>query len=218
MKNIFDYKIWIFDLDGTLYHQLPVRLEMALRLIFYYAIRPHRLKELFMLKDYRNLREKRFKAEEENFQELQIELMAQKYKMDSSTVEKIIDRWLIKNPLKVIKRWQRKKMLSTIKTQQSQGKTIIIYSDYPVAEKLQALDLNADYKFWSNDEIINCMKPNSKGLKNIIESLKLNCKEILYVGDRDDRDKICAEGANVDYLDVNEFEKIISLGGDYEKR
>ena len=34
------YNAYIFDLDGTLYHQLPVRMYMLLRLILHYFLRP----------------------------------------------------------------------------------------------------------------------------------------------------------------------------------
>lgn len=207
MKNLSDYKTWIFDLDGTLYHQKPVRIEMALRLLFHYLIRPFKFRELLMLRDYRLLREQRFKAEETDFQKSQIAEIAQRYNTNTAAVEKIVDFWLIQKPLKILKRWCRDKVLSAIKTQQAKGTTIIVYSDYPVAEKLQALELQPNYSFWSSDNLIRCMKPDSKGLKNILKHLKLNPAEVLYVGDRDDRDGLCASGAGVDYLDINNFEK-----------
>lgn len=39
----------------------------------------------------------------------------------------------------------------------------------------------------------------------IIKKLKLKVNKVLYVGDRSDRDGICAERAGIDYLDVKEF-------------
>ena len=206
-KSLIDYKVWIFDLDGTLYYQLPVRIEMALRLILYYMFRPFKICELLMLRQYRKLREKPTNAD--NFHQLQIAEMSSRYKMSTDEVSKIIDYWLIKRPLPVIRRWQREKVLSTIKFYQSQGIKIIVYSDYPVADKLQALNLQADYKFYSNDNLIKCMKPNPQGLLNIIKHLKLNLQDILYVGDRDDKDGKCAKQVGVDYLDINEFERLI---------
>lgn len=88
-----------------------------------------------------------------------------------------------------------------------QGKSFVIYSDYPVKEKLSALGLCPDYSFWSDDGVINCMKPNSRGLEVIIFLLGTGRSEILYVGDRYDRDGLCASGAGIDYMDVRDFMK-----------
>ena len=206
-KKYYEYKVWIFDLDGTLYKQLPVRVEMAMRLIMHYMIRPFKLRELLMLRQYRKMREK--PANDSNFHQQQIQEMSQRYNMSTDEVSRVIDYWLIKRPLNVLKRWQRAKVLSTIRKHQTQGTTIIVYSDYPVADKLHALNLQADYEFWSNDDLIKCMKPNPQGLQNIIKHLKLNPQDILYVGDRNDKDGKCSESVGIDYLDINEFEKLI---------
>ena len=85
------------------------------------------------------------------------------------------------------------------------GTKIIIYSDNPVKEKINAINFTPDYAFWSCDEMIHCMKPDSQGLINIINFLGLNKSEVLYIGDRYDKDGLCALGAGIDYLDVKNF-------------
>ena len=112
---------------------------------------------------------------------------------------------MIEKPQIFIKIFQRRKLIAAIKSAKLRGVTIVIYSDNPVAEKIKALYFVPDYAFWSDDDLIKCMKPNPKGLRNIIELLKLNREEILYIGDRDDRDGACAKSAGVDYCDVKEF-------------
>ncbi|MBQ3446072.1 MAG: HAD family hydrolase [Synergistaceae bacterium] len=92
---------------------------------------------------------------------------------------------------------------------QASGKTVIIYSDYPVKEKLDALSFTPDYSFWSGDGFIECMKPDSSGIARVIDSLGFDRVEILYVGDRYGRDGLCAEGTGIDYMDVKEFVKKI---------
>ena len=48
------------------------------------------------------------------------------------------------------------------------------------------------------------MKPDSHGLENIINLLGFhkNKNEVLYIGDRYDRDGLCAKSAGINYIDV----------------
>ena len=194
-----DYKVWIFDLDGTLYRQLPLRLEMAAKLLVYYGSHPWRLKELFLIREYRQAREKFFLPDEENFERLR-----SKYGLEPS---KVIRDWLIERALTAVKRWRREKILAAIEKHRREGGMVIVYSDYPVEEKLKAMGLTVDRGYWSGDPLIDCLKPDPRGLNNVIERLKLDRGEILYVGDRDDRDGECARRAGVAYLDVHAFEE-----------
>ena len=189
----------MFDLDGTLYRQTPLRIEMAARLLTYYFFRPWRISELLLIREYRAAREKFFLSDRENFDRLR-----RKYNLEP---EKIIRRWMIDGALTAVRRWRREKILRAIEEHRRSGGLVIVYSDYPVGEKLRAMGLTVDHEFWSGDPIINCLKPDSRGLENVIERLKLLRAEILYVGDRDDRDGECARRAGVDYMDVTDFER-----------
>lgn len=207
MKNFLSYKAWIFDFDGTLFNNLPVRIFMAIWLIIYYLPRPLKWKELLILRDYRRLHEKLFAAEFKNCHELQLKNLSESYKVSTQEIWNIINSWTIEKPKFLIKKFQRQKLIAAVKSAQLRGVKIVIYSDNPVAEKVKALDFVPDYAFWSDDDLIKCMKPNPQGLNNIIKLLKLNREEILYVGDRDDRDGDCAKNSGVDYCDVKKFVK-----------
>lgn len=202
--KLTDYKIWVFDLDGTLYRQLPVRLEMATKLCIYYFLRPWRLRELFLLKEFRAEREKLL-SDEENFARLR-----EKYKIEP---RKIIREWLFDRALESVRRWRREKVLSAIEEHRRSGGKVIVYSDYPVAEKLRAMRLTVDGEYWSGDPLIDCLKPDPRGLNNVIDRLGLERSQMLYVGDRDDRDGECARRAGVTYLDIEEFESHIHSKG-----
>ena len=202
------YKAWILDFDGTLSYQIPVRIFMALWLAGYYFFRPWRLKEIFILRDWRRLREERFCADKKNFRELQLKEISRRYKISVKSVEKILNSWLIERPQKILRFCVRRKLLDAAKFYQSHGVKMIVYSDNPVKEKLSAIDFFPDASF-SADEIF-CMKPDVHGLKKILAEFKLNPADVLYIGDRDDRDGICARRAGVNYLDVKNFEKFIS--------
>ena len=199
------YKLIIADFDGTLYYQLPVRILMALWLILYYAVFPLRIKELFFLRDFRRLQEKRFGTGTKNFYNAQIQEAAKLYNLNHDKAELLINLWLIRRPLRIIKLFRRRRLLSWLKSHQKSGVKIIIYSDNPVKEKINAINFIPDYAFWSCDEIINCMKPDSHGLLNIIKFLAVNKREVLYIGDRFDRDGLCAKSAGIDYIDVKNF-------------
>ena len=196
--KLTDYRVWVFDLDGTLYRQMPVRLEMAAKLLTYYFLRPWRLRELFLLKEFRAERE-RLLSDEENFTRLRA-----KYNVEP---KKIIRAWLFDRALDSVRRWRREKVLSAIEAHRRSGGMVIVYSDYPVEDKLRAMDLEVDREYWSGDPLIDCLKPDPRGLNNIIDRLQLDRSAILYVGDRDDRDGECARRSGVTYLDIGEFER-----------
>ena len=211
MKNFLDYKAWVIDFDGTFFYQLPVRIFMAAWLLIYYLPRPLHWKELFILMDYRRVREKLFAAESANFYELQLKNLSERYNVGVEEILKIVTSWTIEKPQFLIKKFQRKKLIAAIKFAQLRGVKIVIYSDNQVDEKIKALDFVPDYAFWSDDDLIKCMKPDSKGLNNILNFLCLKPAEVLYIGDRDDRDGICAKSAGVKYFDVREFTKNLSV-------
>ncbi len=202
-----NYETLIFDLDGTLYHQLPVRIFMAVWMIMHYVLRPMKYRELLAVLKYRELREKLFRNDDEDFHARQINETSRIFGLRPDETERIINSWMNNKPLKLVKTFRRKKLLSKLKELQTSGKIIIVYSDYPVKEKLRALNFEPDKYYWSNDGFINCMKPSASGLLRIIRELKLNAQNILYVGDRYDRDGECAGRAGIDYADVKEFVK-----------
>lgn len=206
------YNAYIFDLDGTLYHLLPVRVYMLLRLILHYSLRPHKIRELLALRMYRRLREERFGCDAEDFGRVQVERAAWEYGLDTEYVRGVISLWMNRIPLRAVRFFRRRKLLRLIKSLQASGKIIVVYSDYPVKEKLDALKLSPNYQFWSEDGVIECMKPDSSGITRAVDALGLGREEILYVGDRYDRDGLCAEEAGFGYMDVREFVKKIHGG------
>ena len=199
------YRALVLDLDGTLYCQFPVRAIMALRLAGYYLLRPHRIREVLLLRKYRQLREELYRAECEDFAAQQVREAARSCGIDAEQAERVITSWMIHKPLKVIEIFRRRKLVDAVKKFQQSGGMVVVYSDYPVKEKLEALKLKPDYSYWSNDGFINCMKPNPDGLKKIIAALGLDRAEILYIGDREDKDGMCARNAGVAYIDVRNF-------------
>lgn len=199
MKSIYSYKAIIIDMDGTLYYQKPVRICMAMELFLYYLLHFNKIKELFILKKYREIREKESSYKDLNFINNQYEIIAKKFNVNSEYVDKIVKFWMYEKPLKYIFKYADKKLLEAINKLKNNKIEIIIYSDYPVKQKLEVLDLNVNYTFSANDKEILCLKPNPKAIKSIMKRINLIPKDVLFLGDRYEKDGKSAQNVGMDY-------------------
>ena len=191
-KRLSEYKIIILDMDGTLYYQIPLRFCMFFELMLYYIFHFSRINELFMLYKFRKSYDKGF-IEQENY---------------------VIKYWMQEKPLKYISLFRDKKLLRLMGDLQKGGAKIAIYSDYPVKQKIKSFpDFSVKYFFCASDEIIQCLKPDPKGLKNILYKFGEKAENCLFIGDRYEKDGKCAEDAGTDYiiLDKIPFMRNISL-------
>ncbi|MDR1773386.1 MAG: HAD hydrolase-like protein [Clostridioides sp.] len=185
-KSIKDYKAIILDMDGTMYFQFPLRVCMACSLLVYYTIHFWRIKELFLIKQFRGLREKGLLKKSENF-------------VDEET-KKIIDFWIYEYPLRFIRMFRDKKLIEMVNKLKLRGTMIIVYSDYYVYDKVKTIDVNIDYCFYSGDKIVNCLKPNSSGLRNILKEIEVESCDCLFIGDRYEKDGVCAKTVGMDFI------------------
>ena len=181
-KEITDYKAWVLDMDGTLYYQLPVRICMAFELLFYYLFRPNKISDLVSVYKYRKKNEKG---------ELQ--------KQDVN-----ITVWMQKKPKKYVRFFRDRKLIKQAQTMQRRGVKTVVYSDYPLTEKLEALSpFQPDFAFSAGDAEIQCLKPDNKGLLHIVKVLNLPVEDIVFIGDRLEKDAACAQKTGMDYLVLN---------------
>lgn len=205
-KHLMDYRVIIFDVDGTLYSQPALRLYMAADLLRYYICHPFLIKELFIIRKYRFVRENWQKLCPEptelssSIEERQYAYVAEKMNTSSDNVRKLISYWLHKHPLKLIPRYKDARLSALISSLGNKGITTAIYSDYPAAEKLEALGIPADYIFCSSDEGINCMKPDPKAMYIILDRLHEIPENVLMIGDRYSRDGLAAENTGIDFI------------------
>jgi hypothetical protein len=63
------------------------------------------------------------------------------------------------------------------------GVKIIVYSDYPAAKKLEMLRFEVDHCFCASDPEINCLKPDIKGIQQIIAVVQEPVAQMLFIGD-----------------------------------
>lgn len=195
------YKAIILDMDGTLYFQLPVRIFMAFDLLIHYCAHIMNIKELFALKEFRKIRENGVIQNKFFFTSKQYDIVARRFQMEPDAVRMLVKYWMFERPLKYIYRFRDKKLLELIQLLHNKGIKIIVYSDYHAEEKIEALEsLKVDYIFCASDPEIMCLKPDIKGLVRIVEIIDEPIERILFIGDRYEKDGLCAAGVGVDFL------------------
>jgi len=74
-----------------------------------------------------------------------------------------------------------------------------VFSDYPVIDKLRALDLldRVPLALCATDPAINAFKPHPKGFLKACEFWNLHPEDVLYVGDRPEVDAVGAATAGM---------------------
>jgi len=178
-KEITDYKALVLDMDGTLYYQIPVRICMAFELFFYHIFHLNKISDISAIYKYRKRNES-----------------GELFKQDAN-----IAVWMQKKPQKYVRFFRDKKLIKFAEKMQKRGSKTVIYSDYPLKEKLEALlPFNPNFAFSSDNVEIQCLKPNNKGLLHIVDVLKLPVEDIVFIGDRFEKDAACAKQTGMDYL------------------
>lgn len=194
----------LFDLDGTLYHQRPVQLRMALELLLLplRTLSPGRTRRVWShIKGYRKLHE-RMRAmghAEESLRELQLAETARSLGADLAEVRATVSEWMIQRPLPHVARAMRSDLPAFLQYLAQQDLTMGVLSDYPVEEKLGAMGVRDRFSLalCSSDPEINALKPHPRGLHHASEQWGLAPAEVLYVGDRQDVDAAGARAAGM---------------------
>lgn len=204
---IHSKKVFIFDVDGTLYSQPKMRLSMAFRLLLHYGLHIWKVKELLSIYYFRKIRE------DEEFQSItmdeQISAAAQKAGVDVQKAKDAITLWMFEAPLDIIKKCSFESVLEFIHQMQEDGKEVVIYSDYPANEKLQTLGLNPSRIFTPENPEIAELKPSKKAMIYIMKEIGCSSKEIVYIGDRDEKDRVSADYSEIDYCDIRDLLRLL---------
>src|SRR4051794_27917870 len=98
-KSTFDVaglKAIVFDVDGTLYRQSPLRRAMALRLLYAHAVRPlEGLRTFRVLSAYRKAQEHlRDGGVSADLAEAQLRFACERTKAERSFVAACVERWM----------------------------------------------------------------------------------------------------------------------------
>lgn len=196
-RNIKDYRLYVFDLDGTLYDQPKLRLIMAMRLMLYYMCHPFSVKELLILQHFRKVKDTwtGSSSEEEIYKRV-----ADDKKTSPDKVAGIVKKWIYDNPLSALKSASDEHLAKWIAYLRKEGKKVVVLSDYPTKDKLNALGITVDGQYGPDDERLSELKPSPKGLQIIMQDTGISAEDILMIGDRDEKDGASARAAGVDSL------------------
>ena len=195
----FPIKGVIFDVDGTLYHQKPVRLRMALRLGCHFFRHPTHIKELLGIYYFRKIRET------EKFRVLPLEEQIREAASrtgihETQCLKAAIQRWMFDAPLPYIHSHQNRKMLCLLNWLRAEGKRILIYSDYAPERKLNVLDVKADAVYYPGTNGIDELKPSGKSVRKILDDQGFLLEETVFIGDRPEKDGESARAAGIRFI------------------
>lgn len=182
-----DIRLVVFDVDGTLYHQKPLRRRMAAELLKHTALRRETL-TLKVLQDYRRMRERLAEADVSPFEARLENDVAATHDISPERVRAIVNEWIDRRPLPFLRNVRRSGVDALFDALRREGRTIAVLSDYPLAAKMKALSLQADIAVAANDAQVLALKPNSKGLRHVLQRSGVPAAHALMVGDRDERD------------------------------
>ena len=196
-KGFNDYKLYVFDLDGTLYDQPRLRKIMAMRLIKYYILHPFSMTDLLILMYFRKVKDSWTESAADDD-------IIKKVSEDKHTgrdrVARIVRKWIYDDPLFVLRKTRDEALIKRISLLRSDGAKVVVLSDYPTAAKLKALGVSVDGSYGPEDARIDELKPSPKGLWVIMEDFDVAAEDVLMIGDRMEKDGASAEAAGVDFL------------------
>lgn len=206
-RNINEYKLILFDMDGTLYFQRPLQIHMALKMLLS-CLKPGGMREINIVLKFRKLREhwNAAASADTDIDQEQYAHLATHLNIDIAEVEQAVQKWIYEKPLSIICKYRDNTLFEIIKKYHLQNKQVVIYSDYPATDKRDALALPSIPCFYGGQKEIGCMKPNPDGIIYIMSSYQIsNSADVLMVGDRMSKDGQAAILAGADYLILNKF-------------
>ena len=189
----------VFDVDGTLYRQRPLRIRMA-RDILLHTLLKRDLNVITVLAKYRRIRER---LGEEQIIDFEPALIAQTTTATANSpdsVRSIVSEWVERRPLRYLAACRYPGLSQLFAGLRRSGKSIGVLSDYPAVAKLEALGLSANHVVSAGDESIGLLKPHPRGLESLIAAAGVKPHETVVIGDRFDRDGLVAQRAGAQAL------------------
>lgn len=193
----------LLDVDGTLYHQPALRAFMAAELAWSFAARgPARaLRDLRLLRIFRHERERLrlLGRPAERLEDAQYARAAAVANVEETQVRAVVEDWIYRRPLKYLRRVARSGCQQTLSALAAQGLRIGVLSDYPTADKVEALGLTGivSLQLCATDTTINAFKPHPAGFLEACRRWAVDADRVAYVGDRVDVDVAGAREAGM---------------------
>lgn len=193
-------KAVVFDVDGTLYRQAPLRRAMLFRLFGTYAMRPFEgWRTVRALSAYRHAQEALRDAATTDAAEAQLARACARTDLDRAVVQQCVERWMEREPLPILGRFRYRGLVEFLEACRGQGLQLAALSDYPASDKLKALGIADlfDLVLCAQSPEIGVFKPNPRGLAVALHRLGVSPADCLYVGDRPEVDAEAAHAAGI---------------------
>lgn len=185
-----------FDVDGTLYDQRRLRLQMARELAMH-TLRARSLDALSVIGHYRRLREALGEEEADDFEPRLVSQTAAVTGVPAVAVREIVREWIETRPLPHLSAAACAGVAELFCALRRHRKIVGIVSDYPATAKLSALRLEADLVVSAVDRDVRILKPHPRGLHRLMALAQVAPAATLLIGDRSDRDGAAASRAGV---------------------
>lgn len=200
----------LFDLDGTLYHALPLRVGILFLLLLYNCREPKTLlRKLRVILQYRKSQEllRKISLFPRNKQS-QLALTAERTGESPSFVSDVVGEWFEMRPLPLLKWCRRRGVEKTLDLMQRSGLKLGVFSDYPPEKKLVALGLAKfiSVSVCSTAPEVTGFKPYTDGFAIAARRMGVtDPSKILYIGDRPDVDGYGAAQAGMQPVILSGF-------------
>lgn len=192
----------VFDVDGTLYDHLRLRMRMT-RLLLGNCVQSRTgWRNVRIVQAFRRCREELAEAEGSQIESRQYALPAERLAVSEDIVREVILEWMDERPLPFLRGYARPGVHALFDALQRSGRKIGILSDYPVERKLASMGLGADVVASAVDAHIDRLKPHPAGLLHVIERFGCRPEACLMIGDRSSRDGEAARRAGACFLRV----------------
>jgi FMN phosphatase YigB (HAD superfamily) len=199
----------LFDVDGTLYHQTPLRAAMLAELSTIGCLPGGPLspaRRWRLLSAFRRIRE-----ELRHVHPGSVDLESEQYRraaaaalVSEAQARAAVEEWIFTRPLKYLPLYRRRGVIDAFRALRDRGLQVGVFSDYPTAAKLAALDVSSfvTLEVCATDAAVNAFKPHARGFLHACAIWGLPPDRVIYIGDRPDVDAVGAASAGMRCLIV----------------
>lgn len=205
----------LFDVDGTLYRQRPVRAQMFAELARLFSTNPVRgFTVIRVLSEFRRAQETLRAAVQDGVALRQLDVAAERARVPVSRVRDIVDEWMHERPLRHLHGCRAAGLPEILAFLKERRTPAGVLSDYPADRKLRALGVNGSFSLVlaATDRDIATFKPHPRGFLAAAERWQLDPAEVLVVGDRIDADGAGAAAAGMPCVIVTKSRIPITAG------
>jgi putative hydrolase of the HAD superfamily len=202
MQSADPIRAVLVDVDGTLYHQTPVRALMAAEIAIYTVRHPDAGRELIrILQTFRRVREglRPLGRTAAPLNDLQFDETARRAGVRRTAVQQAVDEWIFRRPLKYLARARRRDVIAVLTRLHEQRIPLGVLSDYPADAKLRAMGVADLFSrvVCTTEPPINAFKPHPRGFLHACSLLGCDAARVVYIGDRADVDAAGARAAGM---------------------